>query len=129
LVGVTLTAFAIFEVIVHDLGPVPIVVFAVLPDLSFLAGVGQRHERGQLAPRAVAVYNAAHMLTVPLVVVVLALAALLAIRVTIADPAQFESTRRLPLVAYVAGVMWLGHIAFDRSLGFGPRTPAGWQRD
>jgi predicted acyltransferase len=127
-VGIALTAFAIFEVVVHDLGPAPILVFAVLPDLAFLVGIGQPHERGQLPSRAVPAYNLAHRPLVALAVIALALAGLLAARLLKQAPAEFEAARRIPLVVYVAGVTWLAHIALDRALGFGLRTPEGWQR-
>lgn len=127
--AVALTVFSIYEVVVHDLGPLPIIVFAVLPDLTFLAGVGERHERGQLPPRAVPAYNLAHRPMVPLVVIAVALTALLLIRLLVAAPDQFEAARRIPLVAYTAGITWLAHIAFDRAFGFGLRTPDGWRGD
>ncbi len=126
--GVLLTAFSIYEVVVHDLGPIPIIVFAVMPDLAFLAGLGQPHRPGQLPSRAVPIYNGAHHPAVPLFVIGLALVALLAIRLTVHDAAQFEAARRFPLILYVAGIVWFVHIAFDRALGFGLRTPDGWQR-
>jgi hypothetical protein len=129
IVAVALTVFAIYEVVVHDLGPLPIIVFAVLPDLTFLAGLGQRHERGQLPRRAVLPYNLAHRPIVPLLVVVVALIALLAIRLLVVAPDQFEGARRIPLIAYTAGITWLAHIALDRAFGFGLRAPDGWQRD
>ncbi len=127
--GAAVTAFAIFEVVAHDLGPAPIVAFGLLPDLAFLAGLGQAHERGQLPPRAVPPYNLTHRLVFPLALVAVALGALVVVRVLVASPQEFESARHLPLIAYVAGLAWLAHIAFDRALGFGLRTPEGWQRD
>ena len=46
-------------------------------------------------------------------------------------------TRRLIAVTLVlhtdawtaAGLAWVAHIGFDRSLGFGLRTPEGFQRE
>jgi Domain of unknown function (DUF4260) len=128
-IGVALVAFAIFEVVVHDLGALPIVVFAVLPDLTFLAGGTQPHERGQLPPRAVPAYNLAHRPVLPLALIAVSLIALLAIRLLVLEPEPFEATRHLPLIALVAGLVWLAHVALDRAFGFGLRTPEGWQRD
>ncbi len=126
--AVALTAFVIYEVVVHDLGPLPIIVFALVPDLTFLFGLGQSHARGQLPPRAVPAYSLAHRLVIPLALTSLALVALLAARVLVESPDAFASARRLPLVAYVAGLTWLAHIALDRALGFGLRTADGWRR-
>jgi len=127
--GLALLAFAIFEVVVHDLGPALIIVFVILPDLAFLAGAGQPHERGQLPPRAVPAYNLAHRPAIPLVLIALSLAALLAIRIIFQSGDAFEAARRPALLAYVAGIAWLVHIAFDRALGFGVRGPDGRVRD
>ena len=127
--GVVLAAFAIFEVIVHDLGPVPIVLFGLLPDLTFIFGIGQVHERGQLPPRAVRPYNLAHRLVIPVALIGLALLGLLTARLLNDEPAAFEAARRLPLLVYVAGISWLAHLALDRAFGFGLRTPDGWQRE
>lgn len=124
-----LTGFAVYEVVVHNLGPWPILVFALLPDLAFLAGAGQQHEPGQLPPRAVPIYNLAHRPMVPLVIIALALVALLVIRLLIETPERYEATRFIPLIVYTAGITWLAHIALDRALGFGLRTPDGWSRD
>jgi len=124
-----MTAFAVFEVVVHDLGPLPIVVFGLAPDLALLVGAGQPHERGQLPPSAVPAYNATHRLVVPLGLIGVALAGLLAARLLNDSPEAFEAARAVPLVVYVAGIAWLAHVAFDRAFGFGLRTPSGWQRD
>ncbi len=126
--GSALAVFAIFEVVVHDLGPVPIVVFALLPDLTFLAGLGQPHEPGQLPPRAVPAYNLAHRLLIPAGLILLALVGLLMARLLNDEPARFEAARAVPLIVYVAGITWLAHVALDRGLGFGLRAKDGWQR-
>ncbi len=127
--GLVLIAFSIYEVVVHDLGPVPIIAFLVLPDLAFVAGVGQPHARGQLPSRAVPIYNLVHRPAIPVATIVLALAALLAIRMLVQAPDAFEAARHLPLIAYVSGIVWLAHIAFDRAAGFGLRAADGWPRD
>ncbi len=126
--AVALGAFAIYEVIVHDLGPLPILIFVLLPDVAFLAGVGRRHEPGQLPPRVVPAYNFAHQPRIPLILIGLALGALLIVRLLVHAPAPYEEARFIPLVVYVAAISWLAHIAFDRALGLGPRTADGWPR-
>ena len=79
------------------------------PDLSLLAGLSRDMPRdGRLAPRAVPFYNAAHSLPGPLV--------------TIAAGAVAG-----PLVLGL-GLTWLSHVLIDRSLGYGLRTPEGYQR-
>ncbi len=108
--GLGLISFAIFEVVKHDLGPAPILIFALLPDLTFVAGAGQAHAPRQLPSRAVPFYNLAHQPLGPLVLIAVA------------------SIVPLSLFWFVAGLTWLAHIAIDRALGYGQRTPEGWQR-
>ena len=108
--GAAALGFAIFEVTKHDLGPAPIALFLVLPDLTFIAGAGQPHAPRQLPARAVPFYNAAHHPLPPLVLI------------------AATSLALLPLTWFVAGLAWFAHVALDRSLGYGPRTPEGWQR-
>jgi len=119
----------VYEVVVHDLDAAPVLLAAVLPDLTFLLGIGQPHGRGQLPARAVPAYNLAHRPILPLLVIGLSVGALLAARVLNAEIDTWESARAIPLLAYAAGLAWLAHIAIDRACGFGLRTPDGWQRD
>jgi hypothetical protein len=84
--------------------------FAVMPDLSMLAGIGQPINKGQLAPRAVPFYNALHSLIGP----VLLLAAALAFGWS---PSWIG-----------AALAWATHIMVDRTVGYGMRTPEGYQR-
>ena len=86
-----------------------LVVLAIAPDLALLAGAGPRLERGQINPRAVPLYNAVHRLWAPGV--------LAAVALVLMSPAWLAG-----------GLAWIAHIAFDRSLGFGLRTPEGFQR-
>ena len=102
--------FAAFEVIEHGLGPLPIVAFLIMPDLAMLAGIGQPHLPRQLPARAVPVYNLLHQPLLPIAVVVIAL------------------ILPLDLFWFVAGLAWFAHIAIDRAVGYGQRTPDGWQR-
>ena len=108
--GLGLISFAIFEVVKHDLGPAPILMFALMPDLTFIAGAGQPHAPRQLPSRAVPFYNLAHQPLGPLVLIAVA------------------SIVPLSLFWFVAGLTWLAHIAIDRALGYGQRTPEGRQR-
>jgi Domain of unknown function (DUF4260) len=108
--GVGFVAFAIFEVAKHDLGPAPILIFLLLPDLTFIAGAGQAHAPRQLPPRAVPFYNLAHQPLVPVALIAVA------------------SIVPLSVFWFVAGLAWLAHIAIDLALGYGQRTPEGWQR-
>lgn len=86
-----------------------LVVFAIAPDLTLLAGAGAGLERGQINPRAVPVYNAVHRFWAPGVLAAVALALM--------SPAWLAG-----------GLAWIAHIAFDRSLGFGLRSCEGFQR-
>lgn len=87
-------------------------VFALGPDLAFLAGLGQMGslERGQMRARAVPVYNASHRIWGPLLLGLLAAAGLL-------SP-----------VLLVGALVWGFHVFFDRALGYGLRTRDGFQR-
>lgn len=80
------------------------------PDLALLAGGGSGLARGQLHPRAVGLYNAAHRFWGPLALLAAASAGLL-------GPGWF-----------VAGLAWCLHVALDRSLGYGLRDAEGFQR-
>ncbi len=85
------------------------VAFAVAPDLALLAGYAPDLAKGQLHPRAVRLYNALHSFVGP---VVLGIAALLV----------------LGDAWLVASLAWALHISLDRCLGYGFRTPDGFQR-
>ena len=84
-------------------------VFAIAPDVTLLFGAGPGLERGQLHPRAVPFYNAVHRFWAP--------AVLVAVMAVLLSPGWLAG-----------GLAWIAHIAFDRSLGFGLRTPEGFQR-
>ncbi len=86
-----------------------LVVFAIAPDLTLIAGAGSGLARGQLHPRAVPLYNAVHRFWAP--------AVLAAVSLALVYPAWLAG-----------GLAWIAHIAFDRSLGFGLRTQQGFQR-
>lgn len=83
--------------------------FVLLPDVALLAGIAPGLARGQLHPRAVPLYNVLHHPAGPLL---LGVAALLWLG-----------------VPWLAGALaWGLHIAVDRAVGYGPRTPEGFQR-
>lgn len=85
------------------------VVFAIAPDLALLAGYAPHLAKGQFHPRAVPLYNALHSYAGP---ALLGIAALLG----------------LGNAWLVAALAWALHIAVDRCLGYGLRTPEGFQR-
>lgn len=85
----------------------------VVPDLSFLAGLGGPHEHGRMPRRAVPLYNLLHR---PVVAVVVMLACLI----------PDSSAVAVPLFNF--GLAWLVHIAADRALGFGLRGADGRPR-
>ena len=87
-------------------------VFAVGPDLAFLAGVGQTGalEKGRMPARAVPLYNAVHRLWGPFALGVVSAAGL------------------LPPVLLVGALVWGFHVCLDRAVGYGLRTPDGFQR-
>jgi hypothetical protein len=96
--------FAALAAAVAMIGPWAFALW-LLPDLALvLGGRSAFADDGRLAPHAVGLYNAAHSLPGPLA---LGAAALLA-------PAA------LPFA-----VLWLSHIALDRSLGYGLRAADG----
>ncbi|MGK2936266.1 MAG: DUF4260 family protein [Solirubrobacteraceae bacterium] len=90
------------------IGPVALALW-IVPDVALLPGMSREFGDGRLAPRAVPLYNAVHALPGPIVLG--ATAAVIA----------------SPLLAGLA-LVWLSHITGDRALGFGLRTPDGWQR-
>lgn len=92
----------------HGLGLVPLLVFGIIPHLPVLVGYVQPHARGQLAPRAVPIFNAMHHPVPPLAVLGLAASGVL-------SPLWF-----------VAGLAWLSHIVIDWALGDGLRTADGY---
>jgi hypothetical protein len=84
--------------------------FGLGPDLALFAGAGSGLERGQLHPRAVPLYNALHRFRGPVIL-------LAAAPVGLVGSGWF-----------IGGLAWALHIAIDRALGFGLRTPDGFQR-
>ena len=118
--GVGATVFATYEVVVHDLWPVPFLVVALLPDAAMVV-LGWPDGSERLRRRAVSAYNVVHQPLLPLAVIGLAVAALPVARVLNETPDAFEAARRIPLYCFTAGIVWFGHIAFERAFGFGLR--------
>jgi Domain of unknown function (DUF4260) len=85
-----------------------VVVFLLGPDIALFAGIGSGLEKGQLHPRAVPLYNALHRYWGP---AALALASLV-----------------LPDGWLAAALAWAVHVSVDRAVGYGLRTPEGFQR-
>lgn len=92
----------------HGLGLLPLLLFGIVPHLTVLYGLGQRHGRGQLAQRAVPAFNVMHHPVVPL-----ALAAAAAAGVV--GPFWL-----------VGALAWLSHIVVDWALGDGLRGRDGF---
>jgi hypothetical protein len=84
--------------------------FGIVPHLPMLLGIGRPHAPGQMAPRAVPLFNALHHPVPPLVLLTLAAAGLL-------EP-----------IWLVGGLAWLSHIVVDLAMGHGLRTADGWRR-
>src|SRR5687768_10945357 len=61
----------------HGLGLIPLLAFAIVPHLTVLLGLGQPHAPGQMAARAVPLFNVMHHPAPPLVLVALATAGVL----------------------------------------------------
>jgi hypothetical protein len=94
----------------HGLGLAPLLLFGIVPHLTVLVGIGQPHARGQLARRAVPLFNVMHHPAVPLTLVAIA------------------ATGVLPTFWLAGALAWLGHIVVDMGLGDGLRTVDGWRR-
>src|SRR4051794_31907992 len=83
--------------------------FAIAPDLALFAGIAPGLQKGQLAPRAVPLYNALHLAAGPL----LLLAAVL--------------TGLAPAALLGGALAWGAHVALDRAVGYGLRGRDGLQ--
>ena len=109
-VGLAALGVAIAVVVTRHESWWPLVAFAIAPDITLLlGGIGRGLQRGQLNPRAVPSYNAVHRFWAP--------AALTLVAALVGSGAWAA-----------AGLAWIAHIGIDRSLGFGLRTPEGFQR-
>jgi Domain of unknown function (DUF4260) len=84
--------------------------FGAAPDLALFVGFGHGLAKGQLHPRAVPLYNALHRFAGPLALGAVVLLA------------------GLDAGWLAAALAWALHIALDRTVGYGLRTPDGFQR-
>ena len=107
-ISVVLLAGLAFEVAATAAPWWLVVVFLLGPDVALLLGIGSGLEKGQLHPRAVPLYNALHRYWGP---AALALASIV-----------------LPEGWLAAALAWALHISVDRTVGYGLRTPEGFQR-
>ncbi len=94
----------------YGLGLAPVLIFGIVPHLPALLGIGQPHAPGQMAARAIPLFNVMHHPAPPLVVLALALAGVL-------SPFWF-----------VSAVAWSSHIVGDLAFDKGLRTADGWRR-
>ena len=85
-----------------------VIVFLLGPDIALFLGIGSGLEKGQLHPSAVPLYNALHRYWGP---AALALASIV-----------------LPEGWLAAALAWALHVSVDRTVGYGLRTPEGFQR-
>ena len=108
--GLGIALFANAQSTTLQVGLVPLLVFGIVPHLTVLAGFGQPHARGQLARRAVPLFNAMHQPVVPLAVLGLAAAGVLS-----------------PFFL-VGALAWFSHIVTDWAFDKGLRTRDGYLR-
>lgn len=108
-VALALLATTAFEVHSHGGGWLALG-FAVMPDLGLLAGAARGLEKGQMAPRAVPLYNALHRFIGPVALALLVV------------------TGVLSPFWLAAALGWALHISIDRAVGYGLRGPDGFQR-
>jgi deazaflavin-dependent oxidoreductase (nitroreductase family) len=108
--GLGLALFANAQSTTVHVGLVPLLVFGIVPHLTTIVGIGQPHARGQLAPRAVPLFNAMHQPVMPLAVLGLAAAGVLS-----------------PFFL-VGALAWLSHIVVDWGFDKGLRTTDGYLR-
>jgi hypothetical protein len=109
LLGLLSTGLAFATVLTQHAGWWQLIVLAIAPDVALLIGAAPGLARGQIHPRAVPLYNAVHRFWAP--------AFLVAVSILLMSPDWLAG-----------GLAWIAHIAFDRSLGFGLRSPEGFQR-
>jgi hypothetical protein len=94
----------------YGLGLAPVLIFGIVPHLPALLGIGQPHAPGQMAARAIPLFNLMHHPAPPLVVLGLAAAGIL-------SPFWL-----------VSALAWFSHIVGDLAFDKGLRTRDGWRR-
>ena len=87
-----------------------VLAFGIVPHLPVMLGIGQPHAPGQMAARAVPLFNLMHHPILPLAAVALAAAGILS------------------SLWLVGGLVWFSHIVMDLAFGQGLRTADGWRR-
>ena len=108
--GLAIAVYANAQSAQHGLGLGVLLLFGIVPHLPALLALGQPHARGQMALRAVPLFNAMHHPAAPLLLVGLSAASVL-------SPFWL-----------VGGLAWFSHIVVDRAFGDGLRTSEGWRR-
>jgi hypothetical protein len=108
--GLAIAFYANAQTGLHGLGLVPVLAFGIAPHLAVLLGYGQPHARGQLAPRAVPLFNAMHHPAAPVALLGLGAAGV------------------VPPFWLVGALAWLSHIVIDWAMGDGLRTADGYLR-
>jgi hypothetical protein len=103
-----LLSAAVAGAAIHGSGWWLLAAFAIGPDIALFFGISSTLEKGQLHPRAVRLYNAAHSYVGP---ALLAAAAIV-----------------LPSGYLIGALAWAFHISLDRAVGYGMRTRDGFQR-
>jgi len=112
--AVFLAAFAVLEGVNHGAGSwLALVGGLIAPDLSFFAAVGAPApvQKGQLPPKAVPFYNAAHRTWIPLALIV---------------PSTIVPAWSTMFFTFL--LTWMLHIAIDRIAGYNLRTKEGFIR-
>ncbi len=108
--GLAIAVYANAQAGFHGVGLVPLLVFGIVPHLPASLGIGQPHAHGQMALRAVPLFNAMHHPAPPLVLLAIAAAGIL-------SPFWL-----------VGALAWFSHIVVDLAFGQGLRTADGWRR-
>ncbi len=94
----------------HGIALLAVLAFGIVPHLPVVLGVGQPHAHGQMAVRAVPLFNLMHHPVLPLAVVAMAAAGILS------------------SLWLVGGLVWFSHVVMDLAFGQGLRTADGWRR-
>jgi hypothetical protein len=108
--GFAIAVYANAQASANGLGLGPLLIFGIVPHLPALLGIGQPHAPGQMAQRAVPLFNLMHHPLPPLVVLGLAAAGIL-------SPFWL-----------VGALAWLSHLVADQAFDQGLRTADGWRR-
>jgi Domain of unknown function (DUF4260) len=107
--GLAIAVYANGQSGIYGLGLAPVLIFGIVPHLPVLLGRGQPHAPGQLAARAVPLFNLMHHPAAPLALLLVAAAGV------------------LPTFWLVGAMAWLSHIVVDWALGDGLRTADGYR--